>query len=323
MSRGKAPNIISELFGSKEREMQVSCPGCNVGLQVDDDSYDEKVLLQCPECLYVFMAKADDAPSAGSQTMGDATLLTSDFSKSSKEGHFKWKTPGASITVIEGDDQGVHRKIKDKLLIGRKGADLVVEDKAVSRKHCEIKQKGADWWLIDLDSTNGTVLNGKNVDEVLLSHLDEIKLGNTRILFSKSGADVERSFDDRGGDDPDLDRTKIDTVDQETEHSMPEGREFYLEYMSGPNKARSLKLDKGRVILGRGEEADINVDDTGVSRKQAMIEIISRDQIYISDLASQNGTWLNGIRIRTTKFFHGDLLRMGNTIIKFVIQDIP
>ena len=302
--------------------MQVCCPGCNVGLQVDDDSYNEKVLLQCPECLYVFMGEAKDSPSTGSETIGDATLLTSDFSKSPKEGRFEWNTPGASITVIEGDDQGVHRKIKGTLLIGRKGADLVVEDKAISRKHCEIKQRGAEWWLIDLGSTNGTIVNGKNVDEVMLTHLDEIKLGNTRILFSKSGAAAERSHDDRGGDESDLDRTKIDAVDQETTFALPKGRDFYLEYMSGPNKARSIKLEKGRVILGRGEEADIIVDDTGVSRKQAMIEVITRDQIYISDLASQNGTWLNGIRIRTTKFFHGDLLRMGNTVIKFVIQDM-
>ena len=38
--------------------MRVSCPGCMAELNVDDESYQEKILLQCPDCLFVFLAQA-------------------------------------------------------------------------------------------------------------------------------------------------------------------------------------------------------------------------------------------------------------------------
>ena len=308
--------------------MRVRCPGCMVMLQVDDESYQQKVLLQCPECLYVFMAKAEDqeqeSSDSGVEPAEDATLLTSDFSPEGDAREFQWNVPGASITVIEGDNQGIHLKLREeRLVIGRKGADLVAEDRAVSRLHCELYQKEGRWWVRDLNSTNGTLVNGKKTDEALLHHLDEIRAGRTRILFAETEAPEERSLEDREDEDSVLDLTKVDSESKEPDLPLPRGRELILEYMTGPKKARSLKLEKGRVIIGRGEEADIELDDQGVSRKQTMIEAYSRDQIYISDLASQNGTWLNGIRIRTTRLLHGDLIRVGNTVLKFVVQDVP
>lgn len=306
--------------------MKVSCPGCMAVLQVDDESYQEKVLLQCPECLYVFMAKAGEdsgGPDPGAEPVEDATLLTSDFAPPGDAREFQWNVPGASITVVEGDNQGIHMKLgEDRLVIGRKGADLDVEDKAVSRRHCELFRKDDDWWIRDLDSTNGTLVNDKKVDEAGLHHLDEIRVGMTRLLFAEAEAPQER-LAQRDDEDSVLDLTKVDDASKEPDLALPIRRKLILEYMAGPKKAKSIILEKGRVILGRSDDADIEIDDRDVSRKHTMIEAYSRDQIYINDLASRNGTWLNGIRIRTTRLLHGDLIRMGNTVLKFVVQDVP
>ena len=174
-----------------------------------------------------------------------------------------------------------------------------------------------------MGSTNGTYLNGQRIEEAKLSHLDEIRLGKTRILFAETEAPEERAPMEREEEEPRLDQTKADDKSREPDLPLPIGRELYLEFMTAPKKGRSVKLTTGRVILGRGEDADLKLDDEGVSRKHAMIEAYSREQIYITDLASQNGTWLNGMRIRTTKLLHGDLLRLGNTVLKFVVQDLP
>lgn len=302
--------------------MRVRCPGCKATLNVDDDSYEEKVLLQCPDCLFVFLAKSgEDEESDEGEAPGDATLLTSDQAPESDAREFQWNVPGASLTIIEGDSQGIHRKLKeDKLVIGRRGADLALEDKAVSRRHCRIEKRGEAWFVIDLDSKNGTLVNGKKVTESMLHHLDEIKVGNARLLFAESEAQDDRAPQELS--QKSLDATRADDKAKEPELKLPKGRDFFLEYMTGPKKGRSIKFAKGRVIIGRGAEADVDIDDKGVSRKHAMIELQSREQIYISDLASQNGTWLNGMRIRMTKLIHGDKLRFGNTVLKFIAQDL-
>lgn len=302
--------------------MKIKCPGCLATLSADDEQYKQKVLLQCPECLYVFLATNGQAePDAAAPVEGEATLLTSDFVPEGDAREFQWNVEGASVTIIEGDRQGIHRRLtEDKLVIGRKGADLAIEDKAVSRSHAEIRRESGAWWIRDLGSTNGTFLNNEKVTETELHHLDEIRVGSTRILFATASApaDSEERPEDSG-----LDRTKVDDSSKQSEYRLPADRGLFLEFMTPPKKGRSIKVEQGRVVIGRSEEADIRLDDQGVSRKHAMIEVYSRDQFYLTDLASQNGTWLNGMRVRTTRLLHGDLVRIGSTVLKLVVQDLP
>lgn len=73
---------------------------------------------------------------------------------------------------------------RDRLSIGkREGNDILIQDKTVSRKHCEIVYESDSFLLRDCDSTNGTFLNGSKVKEAYLSPADVIKLGNTQLEF--------------------------------------------------------------------------------------------------------------------------------------------
>jgi hypothetical protein len=73
------------------------------------------------------------------------------------------------------------------VVLGRsKEADIQVDDANVSRKHAEVRQDGATYWVVDLDSTNGTELNGKRVKRAKLSDGDVITLGATEIAFSRT-----------------------------------------------------------------------------------------------------------------------------------------
>jgi hypothetical protein len=73
-----------------------------------------------------------------------------------------------------------------KVVLGRsKDTDVRVEDANVSRRHAELRREGQSWWLVDLDSTNGTELNGKRVTRAKLSDGDTITLGSSELLFER------------------------------------------------------------------------------------------------------------------------------------------
>jgi hypothetical protein len=70
--------------------------------------------------------------------------------------------------------------------IGRApGCDIVLDDRNVSRRHAEIRRRGPVVVLIDLDSTNGTIVNGRRVREHPLADGDRITLGNSRLTFER------------------------------------------------------------------------------------------------------------------------------------------
>jgi two-component system, cell cycle response regulator len=74
------------------------------------------------------------------------------------------------------------------------------------------------------------------------------------------------------------------------------------------------------MTLGR-LDADIRLPDEMVSKKHALIEALSRENIYLRDLASTNGTFLNGHQVSTSKLRDGDTLRLGSFVLRFRSQD--
>ena len=82
---------------------------------------------------------------------------------------------------------GQRREVKKRrTVIGRsKDCDVQVEDANVSRRHAELRQEGATYWLVDLDSTNGMEVNGRRIKRAKLDSGDVITLGSTDIVFER------------------------------------------------------------------------------------------------------------------------------------------
>ncbi len=80
-----------------------------------------------------------------------------------------------------------HEITQPRVVLGRsRGCDVPVPDVNVSRRHAELRQEGATYWIVDLDSTNGTAVNGKQVGRERLRDGDRITLGSTEIVFGRS-----------------------------------------------------------------------------------------------------------------------------------------
>ena len=77
-----------------------------------------------------------------------------------------------------------HELAAGPVVLGRsRESDITVEDANVSRRHAEIRREDGAYWIVDLDSTNGTEVNGKRVDRAKLEHDDVIVLGKTELVF--------------------------------------------------------------------------------------------------------------------------------------------
>ena len=74
-------------------------------------------------------------------------------------------------------------------------------------------------------------------------------------------------------------------------------------------------------VIGRGDSADIILEDTGVSRNHVEFRVLS-DGLIVTDLGSTNGTFINAQRIHTPiKVNDGDMVRVGRTLIQIVLRN--
>ena len=89
------------------------------------------------------------------------------------------------IAVLTWDGQR-HEVAKRREVIGRsKDADVQVADPNVSRRHAELRQEGATYWIVDLDSTNGVEVKGKRVKRLKLEDGTRFTIGSTEIEFAR------------------------------------------------------------------------------------------------------------------------------------------
>lgn len=93
---------------------------------------------------------------------------------------------------------------KDKTTLGRRPYnDIVIDNLAVSGEHAVLQMVGADVFIDDLNSTNGTYINGKAVKKQLLAHNDTVEIGKYKIKFLvDDGNDYERTMIMKPGERP-------------------------------------------------------------------------------------------------------------------------
>jgi diguanylate cyclase (GGDEF)-like protein len=119
------------------------------------------------------------------------------------------KTVAPSLAVILGPDVGARVVLRGSVETGRDPTcELPLHDENVSWRHARIEDRGCDEWaVVDLESTNGTILNGQPCTEAIVKPGDRIFIGKTVIEVEKDplrdaqAAELERllSFDDLSG----------------------------------------------------------------------------------------------------------------------------
>jgi two-component system, cell cycle response regulator len=95
-----------------------------------------------------------------------------------------------------------------------------------------------------------------------------------------------------------------------------------LTLIAGINAGQVFALDGTEHVIGRGTEADLWLEDGGVSRRHARISCRSDGRYFVEDLGSTNGTFLGDRRVEICELKPNDRIQLGpHVILRFAITD--
>lgn len=214
---------------------------------------------------------------------------------------------------IEDDQQNrtVVNLVRKTYTIGRaEDNGIRLTDRNISRAHAVLEREDDEWRLTDLGSLTGCIVNDRRIEgSAVLEHGDKVRFGDYLVtLTDESQQDETVRARAVGYSD--------DSADKTTEY-YPE-RNDRLVVIEGPNVGAQYPLSKSRLLLGRGEECDIALNDTSVSRVHADIEYVDDEQYRISDQNSSNGLRINGEEKKSAVLDTGDVIELGDVFLKFV-----
>ena len=200
---------------------------------------------------------------------------------------------------------------KDKTTLGRRPYnDIVIDNLAVSGEHAILQMSGGEVTLEDLNSTNGTYLNGKAVKKQVLQNGDSIEIGKYKIKFVGDGA--AESFDKtmvvkaRPAAPPPPPRAAAPVVSGGDSMGMG-GVSASIKVLSGAASGREVPLTKVVTTIGK----------PGV----AVAAITRRQQGFVVHHVEGAGNpTLNGnpIKAEPISLKNGDLIELAGTQMQFV-----
>ncbi len=99
------------------------------------------------------------------------------------------------------------------------------------------------------------------------------------------------------------------------------GTYFRLVCLTGTSKGESYVLSGNRIVIGRGDKADIKLNDTKASREHAEVTKVGSNWVA-TDLGSQNGIVVNDKKVTQSQLNEGDKLIVGQTVFKFAKVEV-
>jgi ABC transport system ATP-binding/permease protein len=258
------------------------------------------------------------------------------------------------LKFLNGPREGEVFSLREgRTVMGRQVGDITIADKEVSSIHAIVSFERGAWYVMDLGSTNGVWVNEQLRPEAELAHGTEIRFGQTRVLFctdeegelpaaptpgpeetppqpldagtlGAAAFQTTEMFNPRELAQQPMVRDEIQFSGALQEDNAKPGLapfEIVLEVVEGADRGLVYRFNSETILLGR-LNTDLVVRDSDVSRRHAIIEVFEDDLVYIRDLGSTNGTFVNGQRISTVKMNNGDKMKLGRCIISFAYQPL-
>lgn len=208
------------------------------------------------------------------------------------------------------DDQAnttVVNLTRDEYTVGRAEDSTVrLTERNISRRHARLYKNGEGWVIEDLDSYNGCFVNGTRIGGGhRLDHGDLIQLGDYRLeVMDEAVAGVGQG--------------KNATIPAVPKSQALLGQPDRLVMLVGPTPGLEFPLTEDTLTLGRGEECQISINHSSVSRVHAEIRPAGRGRYEIIDKNSANGVRINGVELQRGLVDARDNVELGDVVLKFI-----
>lgn len=222
--------------------------------------------------------------------------------------------------------------------VGRAEAnELTIPSDHVSRVHARLVNHQGLIWLQDLQSSNGTYVNGERLAGACrLFHGDEVRFDTASFQLIGRGADLTPVLVLEGGaaapqplpatrvrDTGISDTTEVAAVAEPPPVALelPSGEAgAFLLGASEPVAGKVFRTPMGRTLIGRHDDCDLVIRDRTVSSRHAEL-MVRAEGVTITNLMATNGTRVNGQEVQTSRLHDGDVLRFGR--VSLVFKDVP
>ncbi|MDE6863044.1 MAG: FHA domain-containing protein [Eubacterium sp.] len=188
-----------------------------------------------------------------------------------------------------------------------KSNDIVLPQEDISRFHAVIAKKQKEWIITDTFSKTGVLVNDERVEgQAVIEDGDIITIGTIPLKFLCAEALS--------------DELKTQIRNEAAQMNNQVNRNIAYAVLVDAKTRRPIYLRKKDVLIGRGDESDIQINLDTVSGRHARIHLTSRGWA-LSDLNSHNGTKLNGRYITEPQLiFDMDMITFGDRVFIFYEQ---
>ncbi len=223
-----------------------------------------------------------------------------------------------SKIIVSLDGKVIHdvELAKERMTIGRRPHnDVVIDSLAVSGEHAVIVTMGNDSVLEDLNSTNGTLVNGQPIKKHVLQNNDVIELAKYRVKFQVEARRMEIDNDDdnvttrQPSPAPRQQPASKPVVQSTPPVDATEKRVGSLKVMNGSNAGKELTLTKALTTLGRP-----GVQVAVVTRKA--------EGYFLAHVEGASPPMINGksIGAEPKQLKHGDVMELSATKMEFLLK---
>lgn len=193
---------------------------------------------------------------------------------------------------------------KKRTTLGRRPHnDVVLANLAVSGRHACLIQQDRQVMIEDLDSTNGTYVNGSQVKKQLLQENDTIEIGQFKIIFSLGSGTHDEALESQQA--PPYQATWRQAFHDVAEPPVgPQGR---IKVVSGPSAGRELPLTKAVTTFGKP-----GVAVAAITRREA--------SYFVHHVEGAQAPFLNGVAVgeEPVMLHQGDQLTLSGTVLQFM-----
>lgn len=229
------------------------------------------------------------------------------------------------IYSLNGSFLGEFSLDKDHFTIGRRSSnDIHIDNLVISGEHAAIKIIGKDAFLEDMGSTNGTFVNGKQIQQHILQHDDVIQLGKYQLRYVAdeavpAGAPKKPEKIKTGS----LAAKPADAPVMQKPNPQPKAKSQPTRQGNGSDKSPSSARVKVLTGAGKGKELLLNKTVTTLGKPGVQVAVITkRSQGYfITHVEGQSHPLVNGkpIGVQAHALHNHDVIELADSKMEFCL----